>query len=91
MILDGEKVFDQSCYYCIYSKSKMSIRNPDKNTCNIINNKGWTSEEIRHCPYRVKMTDKEEVMEKIIGWILVSFFFLFVISLIMKFVSILNL
>lgn len=49
-----EKIVDESCYYCVHSKNRRSIRNPEINTCKIINNKGWSSRAIRNCPYRRK-------------------------------------
>lgn len=43
----------EDCYYCIYSKYPRSLRDKNKNTCKIINNKGWSSEQVRNCKYRV--------------------------------------
>lgn len=48
------KTVDLSCYYCKYSKKPYSIRDKTKNTCNKINNRGWTSEDIKNCKYRIK-------------------------------------
>ena len=48
------KIVDESCYYCIYSTQPRSIRNRNKNTCKIINNKGFSSNQIRYCKYREK-------------------------------------
>ena len=45
--------YSEDCYYCKYSKYPRSLRDKNKNTCNLINNKGWSSEHIRHCEYRV--------------------------------------
>lgn len=42
----------EDCYYCKYSKTPRSIRDKYKNTCKIINNKGWSSEQVRKCKYR---------------------------------------
>lgn len=44
--------FSEDCYYCKYSTKPMRLRDRSKNTCKRINNKGWTSEQIRNCPYR---------------------------------------
>lgn len=51
------KIMDESCYYCIYSTEPYTIRNRDKNTCKKINNRNWTSNQIRTCRYRVKNND----------------------------------
>ena len=48
------KAADESCYYCIYSTKPHAIRNRDKNNCKKINNRNWTSDQIRNCKYRVK-------------------------------------
>ena len=48
------KVVDESCYYCIYSTKPYSIRDKNKNTCKIIDNTDWTSEQVRHCKHRLK-------------------------------------
>ena len=48
------KIMDESCYYCIYSTEPHTIRNRNKNTCKKINNRNWTSNQIRNCKYRVK-------------------------------------
>lgn len=48
------KAVDESCYYCIYSTKPHSIRDSSKNTCKKINNRNWTSTQIRNCKYRVK-------------------------------------
>ena len=48
-----DKAMDESCYYCIYSTNPHAIRNRNKNTCKI-NNRNWTSNQIRNCRYRVK-------------------------------------
>lgn len=48
------KAMDESCYYCIYSTTPYTTRNSNKNTCKRINNRNWTSDQIRNCKYRVK-------------------------------------
>lgn len=48
------KAADESCYYCIYSATPHTIRDRSKNTCQKIDNTGWSSEQIRHCKYRIK-------------------------------------
>ena len=48
------KAMDESCYYCIYSTEPHITRNRSKNTCKKINNRNWTSDQIRNCEYRVK-------------------------------------
>ena len=48
------KIMDESCYYCIFSKTPHSIRDKTKNTCKIINNKHYNSTMIRYCKYRCK-------------------------------------
>ena len=45
--------YSEDCYYCKYSKHPRSLRDKNKNTCNLINNKGWSSEQVRNCKYRV--------------------------------------
>ena len=45
--------YSEDCYYCKYSKSPRTIRNKNKNTCKIINNKGWNSKQIKDCKYRM--------------------------------------
>ena len=45
----------EDCYYCKYSKTPQSIRDKNKNTCKIINNKGYSSEQVRKCKYRRKI------------------------------------
>ena len=49
-----DKIMDESCYYCMFSRTPHSIRDKSKNTCQIIDNTGWSSEEIKHCKYRCK-------------------------------------
>lgn len=48
------KAIDESCYYCTYSTTPHTTRNRNKNTCKRINNRNWTSDQIRNCKYRVK-------------------------------------
>ena len=48
------KIMDESCYYCMFSKTPYSIRDKTKNTCTIVDNTGWSSGQIRHCKYRCK-------------------------------------
>lgn len=48
------KAMDESCYYCVYSAATHTTRNRNKNTCKRINNRNWTSDQIRNCKYRVK-------------------------------------
>ena len=45
---------DESCYYCIYSATPHTIRDRSKNTCQKIDNTGWSSEQIRKCKHRIK-------------------------------------
>ena len=52
-----DKLMDESCYYCIHSKDMYSLRDETKNTCNLINNKGWSSYQIKKCEYREKTDD----------------------------------
>ena len=49
-----DKIMDESCYYCIFSKTPHSIRDETKNTCQIIDNTGWSSNQIKNCKYRCK-------------------------------------
>lgn len=48
------KIMDESCYYCMFSKTPHSIRDKTKNTCTIVDNTMWSSEQIRNCKYRCK-------------------------------------
>lgn len=48
------KAMDESCYYCIFSTNPHSLRDKSRNTCKIINNQDYDSEQIRKCAYRVK-------------------------------------
>ena len=49
-----DKIMDESCYYCMFSKTPHSIRDETKNTCQIIDNTGWSSNQIKNCKYRCK-------------------------------------
>ena len=55
-ILDGDldKLMDESCYYCIYSTNPHSVRDENKRTCELVDNTGWSSEQIKKCKHRIK-------------------------------------
>ena len=68
--MSNEYAMDESCYYCKHNIYPLRVRDENKNMCCVINNKGWSSEEIRNCPYRDKGNyNNKGLLDYIFDWI----------------------